>query len=140
MFVLPMPQSKVGGFAAVVSWLRNWSMWEVFALTLVGNRLSMSLLGQFLLGDACTLIDQTLRDKFADLVPDGLCYGMQAEMLPGSWMIIASAVLLVIVSGLLVSLGRAAAEKRKLHRWMRPFVVPYYVSDEEREPHSGGIQ
>lgn len=137
LFVVPMPQHSLRGLVSFTSILRNWGVWEVFALALIGNRLSIALLGQFLLGDSCTLIDEVLRTRFPDAVPDGLCYGVQPVMMLGTWLIVSSAVLLVATSAILVGLGRAAASaSQKLHRWTRPFVEPYY--SEEREP--GRIQ
>lgn len=100
---------------------------------LVGTWLSVSLLAQFLLGTNCVAINRILVEHFGDVVPDGLCFGVEASTLPALWVLLAAALSLLGVAQVVLSLARRCLDPTTAadSRWLRPFVLPV---DKERLP------
>lgn len=71
----------------------------------VGSILSVSLLAQLLLGDSCSLINHLLRRYFSDVIPDGLCYGIETLPQMGFWCGLGCCILLIMCSNVIVTLG-----------------------------------
>jgi hypothetical protein len=125
IFVFPLPLGALLRFVSVVKYLRTWSFWEVMVATLIGNVLSTN---------ACKGINEILRNHFADIVPDGVCYGSLSTPLLGLWLILGSAVLLVMCTQMVVGIAKHASnpEGHDAWKWVRPFISRQLYTEIDR--------
>ncbi len=109
LFFVPLSDRMHATMLRTVEVLRCWNCLEVFWGALLAAMLSISLLGQFLVGDNCILINRLLAQYFADLLAgDPVCYDVQTIPLAGFWLMLAACVCSFITGQLLVGLAAAA--------------------------------
>ena len=111
-----LPPSRKLLFA--VEWSRVWSGLEVWVLVLAASYLSIELLGEFIIGPNCSLINEILL-AIPSLFPSsgGICFTMHAVPRAGLYLLLTGAIMLFGVSALIVSSMLHVLEGREPAPW-----------------------
>ena len=107
LFLVPMTKRGLSRFVVFVEVCRTWNLLEVHAGAILAAILSIGLIGEYILGDKCDLINRILVAYFSDLMDgDPKCFDVITAPMMGFWFMLIASLLSLGVGQFLADFGR----------------------------------
>jgi hypothetical protein len=116
LFVWPLSLQRQLLVLTLAEIANAWSAIEVFALSIVAALLQISTFSSFIIGHRCDLINDILKEYFAETDTDhATCYTVRSTVKWDAAFLVAGVLLNSLVVSLTLRVAHAAVDERQVH-------------------------